>query len=75
MSATGIYATFNTPTSIAVDPITGNAYVADRTGHTIRMITPEGVVTTLAGTGTAGYTNGTGTAAAFSSPYGVALDE
>ncbi len=71
---TGSAARFNHPASIAVDPL-GNLYVADAFNHTIRKISPAGAVTTLAGlAGVAGYANGTGTAARFSQPLGVAVD-
>ena len=70
----GTYARFNKPLGIAVDG-NGNAYVADSFNHTIRKITPGGVVTTLAGTpGVAGTNNGTGGAAKFYRPYGLAVD-
>ena len=70
----GTYARFNNPLGVAVDG-TGNAYVADTYNHTIRKITPGGVVTTLAGTPrVAGTNNGTGTAARFYYPYGLAVD-
>lgn len=67
----GTAASFFYPQSVAVDP-SGNVYVADHTS--IRKISPAGVVTTLAGSNTAGATNGTGASATFNEPYGVALD-
>ena len=48
--------------------------MADYSNHLIRKIDSEGVVTTIAGTGSAGSDNGTGTAASFSYPAGVAID-
>ncbi len=52
----------------------GNIYLADTLNHVIRKITPTAVVTTLAGSGGMGSANGTGSAAQFSVPYGVAVD-
>jgi sugar lactone lactonase YvrE len=70
----GAAARFNYPTGIAIDNI-GNLYVGDSGNHTIRKITPAGVVTTLAGSaGSAGSADGTGTAARFNSPNGIAVD-
>ncbi|MEZ0184731.1 hypothetical protein AB9T89_21000, partial [Flavobacterium oncorhynchi] len=68
----GTAAEFNFPEGIAVDA-SGNVYVADTYNNKIRKITPAGEVTTLAGS-TAGFADGLGTAAKFSSPYGVAVD-
>lgn len=73
-NATGTAASFNGPFSVAVDTA-GNVYVAEFTSHLIRKVTSTGVVTTLAGTvGSSGSANGTGTAASFYSPSGVAVD-
>ena len=70
----GAAAQFNTPFGIAVDG-TGNVYVADQGNHTIRKITPAAEVTTLAGSaGSAGGADGTGAAARFAQPTGVAVD-
>ena len=71
---TGAAARFSAPVGIARDTA-GNVYVADQTNHIIRRVTPAGVVTTLAGTaGAAGSTNGTGAAARFNLPTGVAIN-
>ncbi len=59
------------PWGIAVDDA-GTLYVSAQ--NSILKITPGGVVTTLAGNGSAGYVDGAGSAARFSSPRGVALD-
>ena len=52
----------------------GNLYVVDFYGHKIRMITPAGVVTTLAGSGSPAFANGTGTNASFNYPWGIVTD-
>jgi sugar lactone lactonase YvrE len=71
---TGSAASFGAPNGIAVDS-SGNVYVSDYAKHVIRKITSAGVVTTLAGTaGVSGSTDGTGAAARFFSPWGVAVD-
>ena len=71
---TGNGATFNRPLGIAVDSA-GTVFVADAGNSTIREITPAGVVTTLAGTaGISGSTDGTGGAASFFDPAGLAVD-
>ena len=58
---------------MAVDS-SGFLYVADWANHCIRKITPEGKVTTLAGSGEWGYKDATDTAAQFYHPHGVAVD-
>ena len=68
---TGAAAMFNFPSSVALLP-NGVIVVADQGNHRIRLVTPEGVVSTLAGS-TFGYLDGIGAAARFSNPFGVAV--
>ncbi len=71
---TGSAALFNSPGNVAVDNV-GNVYVADTGNNTIRKMTPAGVVTTLAGLpGVPGSANGSGSAARFHFPGGLAAD-
>ncbi|VTU33919.1 NHL repeat-containing protein [Variovorax sp. PBL-E5] len=70
---TGRAASFNAPQGVAVDDA-GMVYVADYANHAIRKITPDGVVSTLAGSGAAGSFDGAGRAASFYFPAGVAVD-
>ena len=72
MDGTGTAAQFYNPRGVAVDS-SGHVYVADYRNHRIRKIDPTGVVTTFAGS-TSGDADGTGTAAQFNSPHGVAVD-
>src|SRR6266496_1097898 len=69
----GAEASFSYPQGVAVGP-SGNVYVADTSSLKIRKITPEGLVTTLAGDGRSGYDDGIGTQARFFGPLGVAAD-
>lgn len=66
-------ATFHFPAGVAIDA-SGNLYVADTNDNMIRKITPGGVVSTLAGSGSAGSADGTGVAASFSGPTGITVD-
>ena len=70
----GTNAQFYLPAGIAVDG-SGNVYVADTLNHTIREVTPGGLVTTYAGTaGNFGDADGAGSAAQFNRPTGMAID-
>jgi sugar lactone lactonase YvrE len=73
-NGTGTAAKFDFPTGITVDR-NGNVYVADQDNHVIRKITPNGVVTTLAGTtNVSGFANGAATTSKFYYPFGVTVD-
>jgi sugar lactone lactonase YvrE len=68
---TGSAARFTGPSHIAISAA-GDLYVTD--GNAIRKVTQAGVVTTVAGSATAGSADGTGAAAAFKAPVGIAVD-
>ena len=70
---TGSTSRFNEPVSVASDK-QGNTYVADKLNNKIRKVAPNGSTTTLAGTGTAGSTDGQGNMASFNEPWGIACD-
>lgn len=63
-----------TPSSLAQLP-NGTIVFADPLNHAIRMLTPQGAVTTIAGTGSQGSLDGTGDVASFSDPEAVAVDK
>jgi DNA-binding beta-propeller fold protein YncE len=69
----GTVAQFYSPNGVAVDG-DGNVIVADSDNNRIHLITPQGHVFTLAGTGKEGYKDGEGTVAHFYFPMGVAVD-
>lgn len=71
LDATGTAARFNSPYDLALDPA-GAIVVADAGNHVIRHIAAAGEVTTVAGTqGAVGTADGLGSAARFSTPYGI----
>ena len=74
-NASGSSARFYEPEGIAVNASGSLIYVADTWNHLIRQVTSAGAVTTLAGSpNNAGTNNGTGTAARFNQPQGIAVD-
>ena len=66
-------AQFSSPQSLCFDPA-GNLYVADWGNNAIRRISPSGQVMTFAGTGVAGFQDGTSTNAQFNGPNGICAD-
>jgi sugar lactone lactonase YvrE len=70
-----VSAQLNQPAGLAVDSA-GNLYIADSYNAVVRKVTPQGVISTVAGTGTEGYSGdgGAATKAALMAPLGVAVD-
>lgn len=68
----GINATFHEPWGLCVDS-TGVVYVADTRNNLIRKIDQSGTVTTVAGSGNFGTSDGQGTAATFGNPTGIEI--
>ncbi len=69
-------ATINRAVSVAFDKL-GNLYIADKENHVIRKVTTaNGIITTVAGSGVAGYSgdNGLATAAKLNNPFTVTVD-
>ncbi len=69
----GTNAKFHFPTGVACDNA-GNIYVSDNYNNRIRKIAPNGTVTTFAGSGQTGHTDGRGTAANIGYPRAMAFD-
>ena len=69
----GAAASFQSPYGLALSP-GGVLYVTEEEGHCVRMISPAGAVTTLAGGGVSGFADGRGAAARFNQPTGIAVD-
>jgi hypothetical protein len=66
----------NGPFDVYLDSA-GNLYISDSNSHRIRKVTiSTGIITTIAGTGSATYSgdNGPATSAALNYPYGVTVD-
>lgn len=67
------FARFNDPYNICIDPA-GNVYVSDFLNQRIRKISTAGIVSTVAGTGVAGYLDGPDSIAQFNYPRGICID-
>lgn len=70
----GTAASFNFPWGIAYSPQANGIVIAERNGRRIRLLTLDGVLTTVAGTGALGSGNGAGNVATFDEPIAVAVD-
>lgn len=66
-------ATFRFPDAAVTDS-NGNIFITDQSNHSIRKITPEGIVFTFAGTGSIGSNDGDGATASFYYPAGITVD-
>ena len=68
-------AQLNVPFGVAVDA-SGNLYIADAYNHRIRKVSATGIITTVAGNGSGGYSGdgGPATSAQLDGPQGVAVD-
>lgn len=69
----GSIAKFSSPSDLCIDD-SGNVYVSDFKNHRIRKISQAGMVSTIAGSGTAGYMNGSAATAQFNYPRGICTD-
>jgi hypothetical protein len=68
----GADARFNNPTGLIV-AADGSIYVADRNNQRLRVVSPGGEVTTIAGDGTEGFQDGTGPTSKFNRPIDIVL--
>jgi DNA-binding beta-propeller fold protein YncE len=72
----GANAQFNRPLGVAIDSTGKLLFVADTSNHLVRQVVlATGAVTTVAGSGAAGFADATGAAAAFNLPSGIAIDQ
>jgi len=69
----GVHASFHYPRNLDIDTRDGCLYVADSVNNKVRKITPQGDVTTFAGSGIAGYHDGSVSSAKFRYPTGLSV--
>src|SRR5262249_12650798 len=69
-------AQLNAPSAVVIDPI-GNLFIADSNNRRVRMVSPDGTITTIAGVGSKGYSGdgGLATSAEMGQLSGLAMDE
>jgi sugar lactone lactonase YvrE len=70
----GAAARFSHPFGVALDK-EGCLYIADFNNNAIRKLSPSGAVTTIAGNGVSGFSDGSALQARFKAPYGIAVDK
>ncbi len=73
-NGSGLATRFNYPANMVFDKVSGAIFICDRDNNRIRKMTTNGVVTTYAGSGIAGYLDGSAASAKFSSPTGITAD-
>lgn len=68
-------ASLSGPNGVAADTA-GNLFIADRWNHCVRKVAPGGLISTVAGNGSFGFSGdgGPATSAVLSNPFGVAVD-
>jgi gliding motility-associated-like protein len=72
-NGTAAAASFNNPNGLTIDK-QGNGFIADTKNNLIRKVAPDGTVTTFAGSGAAGKSDGFKTAASFNYPTSITID-
>lgn len=70
----GILAKFYGANAFVVHPVTGVIYITDQTNNRVRACTPQGLVSTVVGTGTGGSMDGAALTATFNKPVGIVMD-
>ena len=74
LDGVGVAAFFSSPMGLTIDTSSGTVYIADYANHAVRVLTPSGSVSTLAGNGAGFYLEGVGASASFNGPTGLSLD-